>query len=631
MMNIDTAGTDSATGRGGNSKKSPQRPSVRALFFGIVIFATVVFFLTNSAHLTHIHGNDVEGKIKGHMKHPVENHHAHPMLSHLMEEFVIQRGDEWTEEKQTEEEKADGLQWDDKEEEVEDLFNKKSGKNEKGAKEAAGAGKDETHNIAGLNCAPFGGPSSPAAIDDMVYWNDIPSDSRRRSPFYDEEKFLTFEPDKGGWNNIRMAMETVLVMAHGMGRTLVLPPEAPMYLLRKKSSDGQKKEFGFNDFFHMDSIGEEHDGLNIISMKEFLTRESLTGRLLDVGSGKPIYPPGGRVKWDGDEPKELWKYLRQVGQRDVWNGDCIAAIPASKDPADVETLQKTFDNIMKNHEKEDPMDFNGKPTQVDASVEDRLREIRAKRKKICIYDGEMQGHRLVHFKVDHSEKARLLIHFYAFVFFQDWTSDLWSKRFVRDHIRYRDELMCAAGRIVEAIRSRSRALNGSDSDGAFDAVHIRRGDFQYKSTRLNADELVKRSVAHLNPNGILYIATDEGDKKFFAPFKEKYPQILFLDDFKKLIPDLNTNYYGMLDQVVCYRAKAFYGTFFSSFTGYINRMRGYFNAKHKLGKYKEGVLDSWYFFPDDRVEQMRMYQSVRPPYYMREFPVGWRDLDKDLD
>jgi len=87
----------------------------------------------------------------------------------------------------------------------------------------------------------------------------------------------------------------------------------------------------------------------------------------------------------------------------------------------------------------------------------------------------------------------------------------------------------------------------------------------------------------------------------------------------------------MLDQVVCYRAKAFYGTFFSSFTGYINRMRGYFNAKHKLGKYKEGVLDSWYFFPDDRVEQMRMYQSVRPPYYMREFPVGWRDLDKDLD
>ena len=34
-----------------------------------------------------------------------------------------------------------------------------------------------------------------------------------------------------GWNNIRMAMETVLVMAHAMGRTLVLPPQQKMYLL----------------------------------------------------------------------------------------------------------------------------------------------------------------------------------------------------------------------------------------------------------------------------------------------------------------------------------------------------------------------------------------------------------------
>ena len=35
----------------------------------------------------------------------------------------------------------------------------------------------------------------------------------------------------GGWNNVRMAMETVLVAAHAMGRTLVLPPEHDMYLL----------------------------------------------------------------------------------------------------------------------------------------------------------------------------------------------------------------------------------------------------------------------------------------------------------------------------------------------------------------------------------------------------------------
>ena len=56
-----------------------------------------------------------------------------------------------------------------------------------------------------------------------------------------------------GWNNIRMAMETALVMSHAMGRTLVLPPEQKMYLLQN-GDKAQKKHFGFNDFFHLDAI-----------------------------------------------------------------------------------------------------------------------------------------------------------------------------------------------------------------------------------------------------------------------------------------------------------------------------------------------------------------------------------------
>ena len=76
--------------------------------------------------------------------------------------------------------------------------------------------QDSSHPIAGLSCSDHGGPSDGLA-EEMIFWSDIESDSKYRSPFYDPEKYVTFEPDHGGWNNIRMAMETVLVLAHAMG------------------------------------------------------------------------------------------------------------------------------------------------------------------------------------------------------------------------------------------------------------------------------------------------------------------------------------------------------------------------------------------------------------------------------
>lgn len=45
--------------------------------------------------------------------------------------------------------------------------------------------------------------------------------------------FVQFFKDEGGWNNIRMSMETAVAMAYVMGRTLVLPPAQGMYLLDK--------------------------------------------------------------------------------------------------------------------------------------------------------------------------------------------------------------------------------------------------------------------------------------------------------------------------------------------------------------------------------------------------------------
>jgi len=155
-------------------------------------------------------------------------------------------------------------------------------------------------------------------------------------------------------------------------------------------------------------------------------------------------------------------------------------------------------------------------------------------------------------------------------------------------------------------------------------------DFQYPPTQLPAEKLYELSRAHLTEGATLYVATDERKKEFFEPFRKKY-DLVFLDDFLDAIPGVNTNYYGMIDQLVAYKSRVFYGTWWSTLSGYVNRMRGYYIAKHGLEGHEDGTMLSWYFTPSERVEQMRSYIPVRKPIYCREFPTSWRDIDRGID
>jgi hypothetical protein len=54
---------------------------------------------------------------------------------------------------------------------------------------------DDNHVVAGLTCGKHGGPSSQAAVNEMVYWKDIPQDAAFVAPLKaPEEQYLTFEP-----------------------------------------------------------------------------------------------------------------------------------------------------------------------------------------------------------------------------------------------------------------------------------------------------------------------------------------------------------------------------------------------------------------------------------------------------
>ena len=432
----------------------------------------------------------------------------------------------------------------------------------------------------------------------VQFWRrPTPHDLSYTSPFASiapdaQPKYVTFEPDVGGWNNIRMQMETVLVFAASTGRILVLPPDQPMYLLNK--GKGHHNEHSFADFFPFDYI--QHM-VRVITMDEFLLREAVTGRLRHAVTGLPTYPPGNVSSFRGTIAKErnvMWDYLRNATTCPPWK--CMReylVIPrfpgfnASEDEAAAEYAKRQ-------------LVFAGDP---------KFGMTRTAR----VYDAYWHTQKVIHFISKPGSGHRLLQHYYTFLHFQDSSMDRLYKRFVRDFVHYIPLIHCKAASII------ARLLEAGN--GTYSSWHVRRGEFQYKETRLPADQLLA-NVGHLIPqNEVLFIATDEHDKSFFQPFRTRFPKIFFLDDFTDLagLSTLNPNYLGMIDQVVCTRGRQFMGTWFSTFTGYITRMRGY-----------HGLADNSTRYTDLKHRDRFQGEAELPrfPFYMREFPLAWRGIDE---
>ena len=97
--------------------------------------------------------------------------------------------------------------------------------------------------------------------------------------------------------------------------------------------------------------------------------------------------------------------------------------------------------------------------------------------------------------------------------------------------------------------------------------------------RVSDDEWYSNTKDVWLNNEILYIATDEKDTAgSFKPFRQAGHKLFFLSDFKDLagLDDMDPNWMGMIDVAVASRGRAFAGTYRSTFSGYINRLRGYY-------------------------------------------------------
>lgn len=119
----------------------------------------------------------------------------------------------------------------------------------------------------------------------------------------------------------------MLVLAHAMGRTLVIPPR------RQTAHEIKSDTFGgmsFSDFYDIEAISAKQSGLNIITMEHFLEREAVKGNLRSNSAGQILYPPNNQIKWDNQRLQPLWDYIRNVTKIFPWNPmHGVLAFPSS--------------------------------------------------------------------------------------------------------------------------------------------------------------------------------------------------------------------------------------------------------------------------------------------------------------
>jgi hypothetical protein len=452
----------------------------------------------------------------------------------------------------------------------------------------------------------------------------------------DQQKYVVFEPDRGAWNNIRMAAEVAIVFAHATGRTLVLPPRERWYLLsgNELGQSTHDNHGRFEKFFNFTKISET---VNVISMESFMANVAMNGLLNDgmkppANKVKAFLDPVMKANHDGNRHAWLWDYLETACFKRHWepgkyfigfnlreNGTAVAAAgPGS-----------TFRSFSP---KESP----------------NLTEMRAAQKRTMIkYDKEMHAHRAIYFSGDYRPIYRILTHFYTYLYWEQEKREHFYKRWVRDRLHYVDEIFCAAGQIVRLLHKEAAELAARDGivDSAlgditenaltrggntsigptYFAYHIRRGDFQYKETRLPAKEILESTKhlleKHRGRTSLLYIATDEMDSSFFDPFRDHFQVRTLRDYFHTTdILKMDKNVIGMVEQVIAANAHTFVGTYLSTFTGFITRMRGY---------YRDGRYARTYYTTKNHVNNLHKQTKIVGPFWAREFETAHKQIDDD--
>lgn len=410
------------------------------------------------------------------------------------------------------------------------------------------------------------------------YWRsrdspDVEAFPARRAGFY-----LLFDVDPGGLNNIRMAFEYVAILAAVTGRTLVLPPAQPWYLLHSGPihTGTHGGHCGFDEIFDIAALSE--------SIATITTADFIRGEGVRLGIPGPLADPGaplarGAAPVPADELRRWKEWLYESAHVIPWSPyETLVCLPRVEAVERAGMLTEPF------VDHREPVEFT--PAMRDAPV---------------IY---FPTHR----------PYRQLGQVAAMLACSDPALATNTRRLLKHAVRYVPEVFEVAARLVATLPG-----------GGYSSLHIRRNDFQFTGSRAGPEESLANIRELLDDSEPLYIATDETDESFFDVFRRDRP-VYRWDDFlsprcERVLEgeSLRDELVGPVEQVVCAAARVFIGTELSTFSNYITRLRGYMNAPDKRA-----------YFHTNRNRRSAANPSPSSPRrgrdYLHEWPVLWEGL-----
>lgn len=347
------------------------------------------------------------------------------------------------------------------------------------------------------------------------YWTPVTSQTKKIAPLNDpNEKFLTCTPRFSGLNNERMVLELAFAFALTLNRTLVLNPPFWVDHLGSTNKD-------LSNFFDFNDLAK---GVRVISYTDFAKKmkwDKLPSNLRDLDN------------FMHEQSDTLVVSMPERGKSNIYNVFAWPQIPAEN--TDAHASLKQFAGPHKRN----------------------------------FYD-VVTDPKLLSAKVVHYDTRTLFGHFYNAIWYEDF--DLYQDLLfrVKNFVHYRSEWFERAERIIKQL-------------GPFSAIHIRRGDFQYKTQKGLSYATIFENTKNLYKEGeTLWLATDETDmdkleREELPVFRDRY-KVKLLKDYKYLIEDEIPEYtYGIIETIICSYARVFVGTKASTYSGYIQRLRGYYS------------------------------------------------------